>query len=300
MIPAMPVTLTIFTPTYNRGYILPVLYRSLQAQSCQDFEWLIVDDGSTDHTEQLVQSWLADIESSFPIRYYRQPNGGKHRAINYGVRLAVGELFFIVDSDDNLFPDTVSTVLRWWQEVSDDQCYAGIAGLRSYPDGTPIGGTPCYGDPLDTDSLSFRTRYRQKGDKAEIFRTAILRDYPFPEFDGERFVTEALVWNRIAQRYILRYYPCNIYRCDYLPDGLTRSIARHHSTSPRGTALYYSELSRWPQSDRMTRLKAIVNYWRYSFSNPAPLRSKCRQIGWLNIIFLPLGLIFRLRDKYHR
>lgn len=294
-------TLTIFTPTYNRAYILPVLYESLQGQKCQDFEWLIVDDGSTDDTETLVRDWIADSRNNgLNIRYHYQPNGGKHRAINQGVQLAQGELFFIVDSDDYLLPEAVSFLLTWWNEVKNDTRYAGVCGLKCYPDKTSIGNIPSYATYLDTDSLSFRTRYHEKGDKAEAFRTTVLRAYPFPEFDNEHFVTEAVVWNRIAQRYILRYYNQNIYCCDYLADGLTRSIARHHFQSPQGTALYYSELAHWPQTDRWNRMKAAVNYWRYSTGNKQSFDVKCRQIGWENIFFLPLGMIFRLRDKIHR
>lgn len=289
--------LTIFTPTYNRAYILPVLYRSLQLQTCKDFEWLIIDDGSTDNTQSLIQAWIDDPANTLDIRYFRQPNGGKHRAINYGVQHARGELFFIVDSDDYLFPDTVSLLLQWWNEIKDKDGYAGICGLRCDPSGNPLGGIPSYTNYIDTDCLTFRTRYHEKGDKAEAFRTEILKKYPFPEFENERFVTEALVWNRIAQEYILRYHNRNIYCCDYLPDGLTRSIARHHFASPQGTALYYSELAHWPQTDRWNRIKAVINYWRYSTGNKQRFNIKCRQIGWSNLFLLPLGMLFRLRDK---
>ncbi len=290
--------LTIFTPTYNRAYTLPALFDSLCRQSSKDFEWLIVDDGSSDGTEEVVRRWMERPEGDFPIRYVKQPNGGKHRAINRAVLLAEGELFFIVDSDDFILPEAVHWILSWWDDVKTDDRYAGVCGLKCFPDKTPVGGTPSYVGYLDTDCLSFRTKYHERGDKAEIFRTTVLREFPFPEFEGERFVTEALVWNRIAQRYIMRYYNRNIYCCDYLADGLTRSIAKHHFASPRGTALYYAELAHWPQVDAWTRLKAILNYWRYSTGYPFRLATKCCQIGWSALFFLPLGLVFRLRDKW--
>lgn len=103
--------ITIFTPTYNRAYRLPNLYKSLQEQTCKDFEWLVVDDGSTDNTSKLFEQWQAE-ENSFPIRYFKQPNGGKHRAINRGVKEAKGELFFIVDSDDTLSSNAIRIVFE--------------------------------------------------------------------------------------------------------------------------------------------------------------------------------------------
>ena len=111
--------LTIFTPTYNRAYILPKLYESLREQSCHDLEWIIIDDGSTDDTRLLVEGWIG-ASNPFPIRYHRQPNGGKHRAINRGVELARGDFFFIVDSDDRLPSDAVETVVRETERISDD------------------------------------------------------------------------------------------------------------------------------------------------------------------------------------
>ena len=292
--------ITIFTPTYNRAYTLPNLFNSLCRQTCKDFEWLIVDDGSTDGTENLVQTWMERPQNNFSIRYVQQPNGGKHRAINRAVQIAEGELFFIVDSDDFILSEAVDLVLSWWEEVKANTHYAGVCGLKCFPNKTPVGGTPSYARYLDTDCLSFRTKYHERGDKAEIFRTSVLREFPFPEFEGERFVTEALVWNRIAQRHIMRYYNRNIYCCDYLADGLTRSIAKHHFASPRGTALYYAELAHWPQVDGWTRIKAIINYWRYSTGYPLGLSDKCQQIGRGSIILLPLGLMFRLRDILRR
>ena len=117
-------TVTVFTPTYNRAYILPKLYESLKKQICNDFEWLIVDDGSTDETEKIVRGWLT--EETFPVRYIKQLNGGKHAAINRGVLETKSELFFIVDSDDQLTPDAIAIIKQKYQEVRDDDTVAGI------------------------------------------------------------------------------------------------------------------------------------------------------------------------------
>ena len=129
--------ITVFTPTYNRAYILENLYRSLQRQTFQRFEWLIVDDGSADGTEDLVKKWQTE-ENSFPIRYVWQENGGKCRAINHGLDLAAGELFFTVDSDDYLTDDALEKVARWDAELPKNQKYCGFVGNRgTTPEDTP-------------------------------------------------------------------------------------------------------------------------------------------------------------------
>ena len=129
--------ITLFTPTYNRAYVLETLYRSIQRQTFRDFEWIVVDDGSTDNTEDLVNSWMEE-KNFFPIRYYKQANGGKCRAINWGLDLAEGELFFIMDSDDYLTDDAMETVVKWESTIAGKQGYCGVAGNRgSSPIETP-------------------------------------------------------------------------------------------------------------------------------------------------------------------
>lgn len=120
--------ITVFTPTYNRGYIIEKLYRSLQRQTFQDFEWVVMDDGSTDNTEEIFESWMQE-DNRFPIRYYKQENGGKCRAINRGLDLAKGELFFIMDSDDYLTDNALERIVYWESTIAGQQNYAGVVGL---------------------------------------------------------------------------------------------------------------------------------------------------------------------------
>lgn len=129
--------LTILTPTYNRGGVLPQLYDSLKKQTCKDFEWVIVDDGSKDNTQEVVKAWLSD--SDFSIQYFFKENGGKHTALNYAVKKIESELTFIVDSDDTLTTDAVETVLRYHKRYEDEKNICGYAFLRAYPDGSVNG-----------------------------------------------------------------------------------------------------------------------------------------------------------------
>lgn len=283
--------LTIFTPTYNRAYILPKLYESLREQSCYDLEWIIVDDGSTDDTMSLVEGWTR-ASNPFPIRYHRQPNGGKHRAINRGVELARGDFFFIVDSDDRLPSDAVETILRETKRISDDATFAGLVGLRGALDGTPSGdlGTESFDNHLRT----IRHRRGMMQDMAEVFRTDYLREYSFPELEGERFCTEALVWNRLDRQYRFRFLNHVIYLCEYRDDGLSAKYMSLLYHSPWSALTYHLELARDRELPLRTRLRSIISVWRYyDLISPAERPRMPR----LWTLLRPIGRYFRKKDQ---
>lgn len=226
---------SVFTATYNRAYILEKLYISLLRQTNYDFEWIIVDDGSQDRTEDMVNSWIQNTRQ-FPIIYKKTSNGGKHRAINYGVALAQGEAFFIVDSDDVLIKDAIEFINDKFDPIVDNSEFAGISGVRVNKNGEIIGGTPCFSDFVDATNFE-RKNYSLTGDKAEVYKASILRKYPFPEFDNETFLTEAVVWDAIAFDGLkLRWYNKPLYYTEYLIDGLTRNSYRLKKNNPLGWA----------------------------------------------------------------
>ena len=232
--------ITVFTPTYNRGHLLPDLYNSLKRQTCKDFEWVVVDDGSTDDTEKLVNSWLS--QADFSVCYIKKENGGKQRAVNLGLQHAKGEYFFIVDSDDILADNAVETALKWFDTIRDKDGFAGIAGQKGYRDGKVVGGT-FDGEYLDATTLE-RPKYNITGDKAEIFYTDVLKKFPFPEFDGEKFVPEALVYNRIAMAgYKLRWFNEVVYLAEYLPDGYSANVDSLLIKNWKGYSLYVKEVA---------------------------------------------------------
>lgn len=229
---------TVFTPTYNRAYILGDLYHSLQRQTCMDFEWLIVDDGSADDTKTLVASWQGE-ENPFPIRYVYQENGGKCRAINRGLKEANGRLFFTVDSDDYLTDDAIEKVIRWDGELPADGRFCGYAGNM----GTALGVTTNRlfpGDYLDGTALD---RYdRVDGERAFVFYTEIHRKYLYPEFPGEKFLTEAVTWDLMAHDgYKMRFYNDIIRIWEYKDDGLTQAGYRVFLENPQGTGLFFRQ-----------------------------------------------------------
>lgn len=285
---------TVFTPTYNRAYIISKLYESLCSQTSFDFEWLVVDDGSSDNTKSLLSSFIE--ECKITIRYIHQSNGGKHKAINKGLQKAEGDVFFIVDSDDYLPEDAIEKIIFYFNQIDRDESFAGISGVRTFFSGERIGGELFY-QVLDCTSLELRFKYNITGDMAEAFKTKVLRKYLFPEFNGERFCPEALIWNRIALRYKLRYTNEQIYMCEYRPDGLSAKIAALRMHSPRASMLYYSELYNMPVSGSQ-KIKAAINYWRFAFCSKTKFMEKLSQIGYLSLFLLPLGGLYHLKDKW--
>ena len=256
--------ITVFTPTYNRGYIIDNLYQSLKRQSFRDFEWIVVDDGSTDDTAEQFQRYLSE-DNGFSIRYVRVENGGKHRAINRGVQMATGELFFIVDSDDYLIDHSLETIDRVERTLSveEKERFAGVCGLRGYSQDVKVGKT-FQGNVLDITSLE-RSHYGISGDKAEVFYTEVLRKYPFPQFDNEKFLTECVVWDKIAHDgYKLRFFNEIVYVCDYLPDGLTAHYDQLYHNTPKGYGLYISQSVKFGKITGMAKWNEYLQYY-YEF-----------------------------------
>lgn len=229
---------TVFTPTYNRAYILENLYRSLQRQTSMEFEWLVVDDGSTDNTRQLFDAWQAE-GNPFPIRYVCQENGGKCSAINRGLELARGELFFTMDSDDYLTDDAIEKIIRWDAQMPRDGSFCGYAANRgTAPDSTP--NNILEGEYMDGNA--FDLYGKADGERAFIFYTEIHRKYLYPVFPGEKFMIESIPWNRMAHDgYKMRFYNDIIWIWEYKDDGLTRKGYQIFINNPQGTGLFFRE-----------------------------------------------------------
>lgn len=284
-------SITIFTPVYNRAYIITQLYESLCNQSCRDFEWVIVDDGSTDGIENLIDRFRE--EKRIDIRYFKQQNGGKHIAINRGVKEARGEFFFIVDSDDYLTKDAVEWISHNATLIRDNDDFAGLSGIRIRPDGSKIGGGGDFGN-IDANAIDIRLRYGVTGDLAEIYKTDVLRKFTFPKFDNEKFCPEALVWFRIARHYKLRYCHKGIYVCEYLPDGLTAKITRIRRNSPCASMTFYSEHFH-DKISVIWKLKAAINFWRFAL---APYKRSYKMLTPLSLMAWFPGQIMRLLERH--
>jgi Glycosyltransferases involved in cell wall biogenesis len=191
--------ITVFTPTFNRKHTLSRLYKSLREQTYTDFEWLVIDDGSTDDTEAMIKNWMAE-KNPFPIYYHYKENGGKHTAINLGLDKAQGDLFFTADSDDFLTKDALEKVNVWAESLPKNELFCGVVGNWGHTaDETP--NTVFAGEWRDANLLE---RYPDvskvpiDGERAYVFFTKIHRKYKYPEFEDEKFMTEAVAWNRMG------------------------------------------------------------------------------------------------------
>ena len=255
--------ITVFTPTYNRADKIETLYRSLQAQTFHDFEWLVIDDGSVDHTDELFAKWSAE-ENPFPLRYVFSENKGKMKEMNSAIDLAQGTLFFTVDSDDALVPDALEKIDKWEKEMPHDGSFCGLAGNAAYLDRhyeNPI-------FPVEYVDATMFQRYRDCGkehigyDRAWVFYTEVYRQYKFPEFEGEKFIAEAVSWNRMANDgWKIRCFNDIISIFEQHAGGLTNTMSRTLIDSPKGYGLWKAEMMRFRQYPLRKRLKEYYIFY---------------------------------------
>lgn len=218
--------LTIFTPTFNRAYTLPRLYESLCNQTSKAFVWLIVDDGSTDNTEKLVQEW--GKEDKIQIKYVKQENAGKHIAHNKGVENTDTELFACVDSDDWLVDAAVEKIEKVYMQQSD---IVGIVCKRA----TEIKTITNWDEALRYASLyDAEHNFNLSGDTMLIFRTEIIAKHYFPKFEGEKFTPELYLYDQLISEGVMYFYPEVLYMCEYLPDGYSANMREVNAKNPNG------------------------------------------------------------------
>ena len=232
--------ITIFTPTYNRAYTLERIYNSLKKQKNTDFEWLIVDDGSTDNTKEVVSKWIQ--EKNINLRYYYQENAGKMQAHNKGVELAKYELFCCVDSDDYLTNNAIDIILKCWEMHKNDDNIIGILDFKFSKKGQELSsgnlnnviGRTC---TLDDAYRKFGLR----GDAELIYRTEIIKRFSFPSFKGEKFVPEVYLYDQLDRVGKLYVQGKKLFVCEYLPDGYTASMKKTIHDNPCGYEAYITQ-----------------------------------------------------------
>lgn len=211
--------ITVFTPAYNRAHTLPRLYNSLKMQSYKNFEWLIVDDGSSDNTNELIQEFMKE-SPFFSIVFIENKHGGKHRAVNRGLDEANGELFFMLDSDDYLTPHALESVIKWLEKIPNrDEC-AGLCGMMADESGKLIGTQ--FNQEYIYMTLTEMMKKGITGDHADILFTNVFRKYKYPEIDGEWHIAPGVPFIRMAKdNYKLLFFNEVIYIAEYMQDGLT-------------------------------------------------------------------------------
>lgn len=297
-----PPSFTIFIPTYNRAHLLPRAFASIEAQTCRDFEVVIVDDGSTDDTESLVADWKGRVD--FPVTYFKQANQGKYVACNQGAELARGKFFVLLDSDDRLLPHMLERLLFHWESIPEAgrPRYAGVEGLVESMDGQRRLTKPYPESPYDASFLDLWYRHHIGGEKRGFVRTEILRRFPYPIFPGERHIRDSITWKRIALEYVTRGVNETFQQMEHQPDGLTADRFSARMSSPRGFQLFYLEdvtLYRAWLDPRQFR-RSMVDYIRFSLHCGIGPLAQGRQVGfdpaWL--VRLPAGIGRWLVDHY--
>lgn len=290
--------LTIFTPTYNREKTLPRLFESLKKQTCFDFEWLILDDGSTDETRTLIDGWKNET-LPFSIRYQRVDNEGKNRAVNKGVQMAKGMYFFIVDSDDFLLPDAVSYVLECFSKIPNNDKFIGISTIRGDLDRKPLKRKALIDENIgyvDCNNLE-RAKYNLTADMAEVFFTEKIKLYPFPVWEGEKFTPEAVIWDRMAlDGYILRWYNKVVYLCEYQKEGLSASSWSLLRDNPMGYAMLFNIRLEYTQNVK-NNINYVIQYISCCcLADQKEQIFKCAK-PVLAMLLLPIGWIISLRRR---
>lgn len=230
---------TVFTPTYNRAHTLPRVYASLRAQTSKDFEWLIVDDGSTDNTREMVNQWQSECRE-FDIRYFFQKNQHKKVAHNRAVAEARGELFVVLDSDDTCIPNALERFREHWSQIVKEQRerFSGIWCLCKYSNGEIVGDHFPGEAYIDSDLLEIVYRYSIRGEKWCCNRTDVLREHLFRE-DLPGLVPEGTVWSAIAKKYKSRFVndALRIYHLD-VPGVIARSGERSDPSRDAAGAVF--------------------------------------------------------------
>ena len=288
--------LTVFTPKYNRAYILPKLYESLSKEPVDLFIWLIVDDGSRDNTKDLVAEW--QLDGKVEIVYYRQPNGGKMRAHNKGVELCTTALFVCIDSDDQIVNGAVKNILNASKKLLEDTTLCGIIAKKfmiNSPSSTSLPN-------LNRSTLHNLYNKGFNGETTLVFKTSVIGSFPFPEIEGEKFVTEGYVYDQIDQKYEYLIMDEFLMQCEYQEDGYTVNSNSLFMKYPKGWALYFSQYYRLYAKT----LRDKVKYMGYYISMCLLAKKSFLQIIIKSpsipfcLLSIPVGLMFSYRFNSNR
>ena len=282
--------LTVFTPSYNRAHTLPRLYESLKRQTLGDFEWLIVDDGSTDNTRTLVEEWIGEGEIS--IRYIYQDNGGKPSAHNRGAKESLGELFICVDSDDYLTDEAVRLISEAWKNA--DEGKVGIIGYKALKSGEVVTRI------ADTEVTSFTLKagydsFGLAGDTALVFKSQVLKKFAFPHFDGEKFIPEGYLYDMIDTVGELVVLRSEIYVCEYLDDGYTANMKRILYKNPNG---YFAYINNRLKVDKGAKHKFLdsIRYMAMAIAHKKKRKIRDAVYPAYALLAYPSGWLLYIRD----
>lgn len=278
--------LTVFTPTYNRAYCLHNCYESLKNQTCKEFVWLIIDDGSSDETKELVEGWM--LENVVEINYVWQKNQGMHGAHNTAYQLIKTELNVCIDSDDYMPIDAVEKIIGFWNQYGNDHV-SGIIGLDAYTDGRVI-GTTLPVDKKQSRLFDLYNKYGVTGDKKLVYRTELTRQFPYPLFKDERYVGLAYKYHMLDKQHEMLLMNEILCYVEYLADGSSLNMFSQYIKNPKGFAFYRKEMMKLPFASLSFKFRQAIHYVssslisrNWNFLSETPNRS-------LTVLAIPLGV----------
>ncbi len=259
--------ITVCTPTYNRAHLIKGVYLSLKNQTFKNFEWIIVDDGSSDNTKDCVKEFRK--EADFPIKYIYQKNGGKHKAVNKALDIARGELFLIFDSDDECENNTLEIFNEYYEKYKNK--VIGVVALSKYKNNGKIIGDKFPKDEMITTLNDISFHKNVKGDKFIILRTDIFKKYKFPEFEDEKFIAESSVWNVIGKNYKFIFINQILFSVGYQNDGLSSKSKMLRKTNPKG-AVYIYKNRLFMNIPLKEKIRALINCLRFAVYDKEALK----------------------------
>lgn len=286
--------LTVFTPAYNRAYTLHKCYESLKRQTSREFKWLVVDDGSTDNTKELVCEWKK--EADFEIEYIYKENGGMHTAHNTAYENIDTELNVCIDSDDYLTDNAIEIIINEWERIRSDKL-AGLGALNIFESGEIIGTKFPEGLKI-AKYFDIYNKYGVSGDKKFIYRTELIKQYPYPEFEGERYVGLDYKYKKLDEKYEIALVNKVVCVVEYMEDGSSKNMLRQYKNNPRGWCFFRLENLKIPNTSLKYKFKECVHYVSSSliindkkFIMKSPYKA-------MTIIAIPFGWILKKYIKF--
>ena len=277
--------LTIFTPTFNRAYTLNKCYESLLRQTSKNFIWLIIDDGSTDNTKELVNSWIN--ENKINIRYHYQENKGMHGAHNTAYKLIDTEINTCIDSDDYMTDDAVEKISDFWEKNRNDEL-AGFVALDSYENGEII-GTKFPENLRSTTYFDIYNKYKVKGDKKFIYRSELTKLYPYPIFEGEKYVSLAYKYVKLDEKYKLALMNEVVCIVEYMDDGSSKNMLKQYRKNPKGFAFIRIENLKNTKISFKFKFKECIHYVSSSLISHNRNFLKETPCKIITILAIPIG-----------
>ena len=290
---------SITIPTYNRAHLLPRTLKSIEHQNRLDIEVIVIDDGSTDGTQQLIEQWSKD--QPFPVHYHWQQNCGKQSAVNRAVRLANGEFFVVPGSDDSLTENALNAMDNYWRAIPDDEksLFAGIIGLVRDLNGNLL-GKKFPNSPFDANHPIIAHDLQLAGERFGMLRTEVMREFQCPVFPGETYIRGSIVEWRLATHYKVRYVNEVFLLAEYQPTGLSADKFKQRILNPNGFRLYFQETINLSHlvRNKPANLKHYANYIRFSLHSRFPISQqlKCIRHPWWWFLALPRGALHYIKD----